>query len=403
MASMTRRNTSFCLRWRYAGRLQCCTFRGPSPAKALAAKQYVEAQAHQLFSAAVYAAIDPGSPKAQHRPQSPLLRDWIERWLALKIDVSPTTHAEYTRLLRHRVVRDLGDLRVGDISRHAHLDSWKAALAAELMPAGVRKHWAVLSEVMRDAVPQWRPDNPLQRPYGHRGNGLPRPAPCQVCLLSRAQARLLIDCCAPPARGLVVAALGTGMRLGELLGLRAVDVCLRGQAPSVRVTQVLHRGGGFGPPKTPASRRTITLAASTAAVFAELLEDKLPDHPVFAAPNGRPWTVSNLRQRYWQPAVIAAQRCPQHLPANPSSWSSRTSASTCGCPERLHTRPRFHDLRHSHVARLIAAGWDFYMIQLRLGHASIRTTFDTYGHLLPHGEHDRLTALDAWLAGASPK
>jgi hypothetical protein len=51
-----------------------------------------------------------------------LLRGWIEQWLALKIDVSPTTHLEYARLLRHRVVRDLGDLRVGDITRDEHMD-----------------------------------------------------------------------------------------------------------------------------------------------------------------------------------------------------------------------------------------------------------------------------------------
>ena len=37
------------------------------------------------------------------------------------------------------------------------------------------------------------------------------------------------------------------------------------------------------------------------------------------------------------------------------------------------------------------------MIQLQLGHASIKTTFDTYEHLLPHGERDRLHALDELL------
>jgi integrase len=65
--------------------------------------------------------------------------------------------------------------------------------------------------------------------------------------------------------------------------------------------------------------------------------------------------------------------------------------------------PRFHDLRRSHVAYLVAAGWDFYMIQLRLGHTSIKTTFDTYGHLLPHGERDRLRDLDALLPSAKAR
>jgi integrase len=69
----------------------------------------------------------------------------------------------------------------------------------------------------------------------------------------------------------------------------------------------------------------------------------------------------------------------------------------CRCPGRLHAAPRFHDLRHSHVAYLIAGGWDFYAIQLRLGHASIKTTFDIYGHLLPHGDRKRLARLDGLL------
>ncbi|MEV8509733.1 site-specific integrase [Actinoplanes sp. NPDC051475] len=398
MASMKRRNASFCLRWRYAGRLQCCTFRGPTPAKALAAKKYIEAQAHQVASAAVYAAIDPGSPKAPRRPQTPLLRDWIKRWLTVKIDVSPTTHAEYARLLHHRVVRDLGDLRIGDVSRHEHLDPWKAALAKDLMPAGVRKHWAVLSEVMRDAVPQWRPDNPLRRPYGHRGNGLPRPGPSRVCLLTGDQARALVACCGEPLRDLVMVALGTGMRLGELLGLRVVDVRFDAAQPLVRVEQVLRRGGDFGGPKTARSQRTITLAASTAEVVAARIGGRASGGLVFTAPGGGPWEVNNLRQRYWRPAVIAAQQCL----ADPSAASGPGwvgSAAARGWA-RLHGRPRFQDLRHSHVAELIAAGWDLYAIQLRLGHASIRTTLDTYGHLLADGDHDRLAGLDRRLRDA---
>jgi integrase len=44
---------------------------------------------------------------------------------------------------------------------------------------------------------------------------------------------------------------------------------------------------------------------------------------------------------------------------------------------------RFHDLRHTHVGLLIAAGVHPKAIQARLGHASITTTLNTYGHLMP--------------------
>ncbi|MEU8820560.1 site-specific integrase [Actinoplanes sp. NPDC048796] len=396
MAHVTKRGTSFCLRWRFAGRQQCCTFRGPSDAKAAAAKQFAEAQQHKVTSSQVYAAFDPALVR---RRRAPLLRDWIERWLELKIDVSPATHAEYARILRTRVTHDLGALRVDEITRHEHLDPWKAALARELMPTGVKKHWTVLSQVMRDAVPHLRADNPLQRLPGRRGNGLPRELAHKACLLSGTEAGILIANCRASIRTLVMTALATGMRRGELLGLRVRDVDLGGPVPTVRIEQVLLRDGTFAGPKTTRSRRSVSLPSSHTEDLAVQIDGKAADELAFTAPDGGPWDMSNLRRRYWRPAVIEAQRCGQHRPRQLGS----EAVSPCRCPGRLHVAPRFQDLRHSHVAYLIAAGWDFYTIQLRLGHASIKTTFDTYGHLLPHGEPARLAALDRLLPSDAGK
>ena len=55
---------------------------------------------------------------------------------------------------------------------------------------------------------------------------------------------------------------------------------------------------------------------------------------------------------------------------------------------------RFHDLRHTHVALLVAAGQHIKVIQERLGHASIRTTLDTYGHLFDGLDQVAAEALD---------
>jgi len=56
---------------------------------------------------------------------------------------------------------------------------------------------------------------------------------------------------------------------------------------------------------------------------------------------------------------------------------------------------RPHDLRHTHVALLIAAGEDPYVISRRLGHASIRTTYDVYGHLFEGRDREASAALEA--------
>jgi len=58
---------------------------------------------------------------------------------------------------------------------------------------------------------------------------------------------------------------------------------------------------------------------------------------------------------------------------------------------------RIHDLRHTHTAWLIAAGRPLPSIQWRLGHRSITTTIDRYGHLLPDVDTGDLVALDAAL------
>jgi hypothetical protein len=60
---------------------------------------------------------------------------------------------------------------------------------------------------------------------------------------------------------------------------------------------------------------------------------------------------------------------------------------------------RFHDLRHTHVAWLVAGGVPLPHIQARLGHESITTTIDTYGHLLPVGDELISTVVDTALRG----
>jgi integrase len=64
-------------------------------------------------------------------------------------------------------------------------------------------------------------------------------------------------------------------------------------------------------------------------------------------------------------------------------------------------RIRFHDLRHSHVAHLIAAGVHARVISERVGHASVSFTLDRYGHLLPNLQSDAATAVAKLVDGAN--
>jgi integrase len=59
-----------------------------------------------------------------------------------------------------------------------------------------------------------------------------------------------------------------------------------------------------------------------------------------------------------------------------------------------------HDLRHYYASLLIRSGASVKVVQTRLGHASAKTTLDTYGHLFPDEEDRTRDAIDAELVRA---
>jgi integrase len=165
-----------------------------------------------------------------------------------------------------------------------------------------------------------------------------------------------------------------GLRFGELAALRAerLDLLRR----TIRVEETLNEVRGrivVGPAKTKASRRLVSLPAFLAGE----LEDHLAAFPpsaglVFTSDEGDPLRRNNFRRRAWPSAV------------------RRSVGEPC----------RFHDLRHSHAALLIAGGVHPKVLQDRLGHASIRTTLDTYGHLFEGLDAAAAEALDTAWRGA---
>jgi integrase len=175
---------------------------------------------------------------------------------------------------------------------------------------------------------------------------------------------------------------GTGLRFGEVTALWVSDVDLRHH--TIRVNKAWKRDGDdeeqdvpawlakrlrakhtmrghhLGNPKTPKSRRTIEISDEVTAILAKLVVGKAADDFVFVSPTGRPVHNGDFYERVWTPLMGALA-------------------------ERGVAPFRFHDLRHTHVAWLIAGGVPLPHIQARLGHESITTTIDTYGHLLPIG------------------
>lgn len=176
----------------------------------------------------------------------------------------------------------------------------------------------------------------------------------EMRFLNPAEIRKLAEVINPRFAALIEPAGHTGLRFGELAALRTSRLDLAGGA--ITVEQTLSEVGGHlivGPPKTAAARRTVALPAFLTDVLGQHIEMFPSDGLVFTAPQGGPIRAGNFRRRYFQLAVEASVGAPL----------------------------RFHDLRHSHVASLIEAKTHPMAIAKRLGHTSVRTVLDVYGHL----------------------
>ena len=208
------------------------------------------------------------------------------------------------------------------------------------------------------------------------GVRLPRSHPTGMRLLEPSEVAALAD--ALPARysSLATTAAYTGMRWGELAGLRVTDLDLQRNRLTVRSTLVEATGQTpqLGPPKSKASERSIALPHFVIETLTHHLETHAPvEDMVWTSEQGALLRRGSFG-RIWRKAV----------------------AESVGPPCRIH------DLRHTHAAWLIADGQHPKAIQTRLGHGSIAVTMDRYGHLM-NGLDDQIALhLDARARSTAP-
>ena len=160
-------------------------------------------------------------------------------------------------------------------------------------------------------------------------------------------------------------AFSTGMRIGELLGLTWEDIDLRIQTIYVNKTLIHLKGRTIlNDPKTDSSIRYITIHDS---LVKELKTWKNKQNELLSSFTNN---TDQLQVFQYVPNIISRYMVYRKYEA----IITRTNQLQ---------RIRIHDLRHSHVAFLIENGEKEFPIKQRLGHASIQTTYDTYGHLYP--------------------
>lgn len=195
----------------------------------------------------------------------------------------------------------------------------------------------------------------------------PRVEQVEMEILKPNEIRLFLDNVTSKDKGFFLTAVLTGMRRGELLGLQWGDIDW--QQSQINVRQALcNTTKKLISPKSKKSVRKIDMSPS---LVSELKRHKLACPVseldlVFPNSKGNPNDGDTLVKRHFHPALRRAKV----------------------------KKIRFHDLRHTNVAIRIDQGQNIKYIQHQMGHASIQTTLDRYGHLIKEVNQEQAMKLD---------
>jgi integrase len=293
--------------------------------------------------------------------------EYLDRFLedVQRGSVRESTYSRDKYLVTNHVKPALGRVKLKNLSAMHLQRLYREKQDAGLSASTVQKIHHVLHKALAQAA-RW--DLIARNPAD--AAKAPRPAPAEMRPLSAEEVRRLLEAAhGDRLEALYVLGVTTGMRRGELLGLKWTDVDLENTRLSIRRALTRTDNGKYialTEPKTKGSRRIVKLTQRAVEALRSHLGRQLAeieaagdlyrdDGIVFTTEAGTPINPSNLRQRSFAPLLKRA-----------------------GLPHI-----RFHDLRHTCATLLLSKGVHPKFVQELLGHASIAITLDTYSHVMP--------------------
>lgn len=291
-------------------------------------------------------------------PTAPTLSEVLEDYITAAPDLTPGTAGEYRRILRRSLLEErLGAFPVSMIDR-VDVEQWVQArmltpskkTKKPVSPKTIHNEHGLLSSLLKHAVDRgWAATNPCEKVR------LPEADEQELMLLTTAQLGRILEALSSRYRPLVLLLAATGMRWGEATALTWRDIDTAGARIMVRQAWKHDEDAGrvLGRPKTRRSYRAIE---TTPKIIAALGTPGKSDQLVFRNRDGRVVQHHTFHEYHWSRAVTAV---------------------------KLDPRPRVHDLRHYAASHMIASGADLFEVSRALGHKSLKTTTDVYGHLVP--------------------
>ena len=302
--------------------------------------------------------------------------EYIARWLAdfVRDTVRPTTFERYEQIVRAHIHPVLGRIKLKNLTPAHVRGLYREKLEGGLSPRTVQYIHVTLHKALKAAVADGLvPRNvteAVKAPQVRREEMQP---------LSPEQVKTLFEA----ARGdrleaLYILAVHTGLRQGELLGLKWDDVDLEDGTLQVRRALTTAKGGPvLAAPKTKGSRRSVKLTQSAIEALKSHLKRQLGEIDragslwqenglIFASESGAPLDRRTVTSHRFKPLLKRA-----------------------GLPS-----VRFHDLRHTCATLLLTRNVNPKIVSEMLGHSTIAITLDTYSHVLPNMRDQAAAAME---------
>lgn len=307
-----------------------------------------------------------GSFAAQRQRLGAYLDEWLSRG---KMKWATKTYQIYESVTRLYIKPHIGGVPLGYLSR-IHIDRLIGGKLSGVGPGAKEKVYKVLRYSLQAAIrSRYILSNPCDTDLR------PRHEFRRFRVLTLDESRRLLEA----TRGtecyeIMLLALTTGMRQGEILALQWRDVDLDRATITVQATLDFD-ASGLAIRKSPkcGKLRIIDLPATTLdALRARQLTQRPKSEWIFTDKNGDPLHKEGMLRYQFRRALIAVE-----LATEEESFV------------------RFHDLRHTHATQLLAAGCNVKVVQERLGHASAKMTLDVYGHFVTSLQKEAAAATDA--------
>lgn len=306
---------------------------------------------------------------------------YLERWLtSIAETVRTSTQERYADVVHKHIEPVIGRTQLSKLSpldvQHLYADRRSAGLS----PTTINLLHNILHRALKQAI-RW---GLLTRNVTEAVDPPREATPEYTVWSERQSASFLTVADSHEWAALWRLALLTGMRRGEVLGLKWEDIDLARATLSVKRTLSRGTGGRFtyGVPKTTFGRRSIALPRSVV--------DSLKSHRVRQLE-----ARLALDAAYQDHDVVFADVVGEPLHPNTLAYQFKRLCKLAGVPVI-----RLHDLRHTSATLMLANGEHPKIVQERLGHANISMTLDRYSHVTPQMQRDAANRLDDLINGA---